>query len=453
MSCPPAPHHTPHLRFVCCEVLSASRDCGFLGCDGILGIRMTDPQAGRRRWSWLISAISQVGLLWWRGSCRHHFSTSPDFSVRRPPCLCCNLGSSCTHAREGWCQWRTRWSSRRVRWVWVCVAAGGRAWVDRLSIATASPEMRCAIAVPGRDYQPNRTAHGRSTTNRVQWLSEQSAWRAMGAVRWDGDMARHLGTRSEYASHQTQLGSGSSLAASAQPTQPPTPPWTDAGQTCLSVVAQRCAVSAESVSVASTTADQHTCGWTCGWSCGRPWVGRCVLVLCSGELWLVRGLRQAVCGVWWPGRTALRPPPPRHARHHAHRHGPVVLRRPHEHSERPCGHGLRLWVVGLAAQHRRAPPPRQSSPPPSAVGAAHILSGLSRLKSHAAPLESRFAVQRLALALVRGGGDNQGVCDVTIACGLGRGGPEGVWVTPAASPRPPQAATVRAAPITARRAS
>ena len=340
-----------------------------------------------------------------------------------------------------------------MRRVWGVVAAGGRAWVDRLSIATASPEMRCAIAVPGRAHQPTRTAHGRSTPDRVQWLAEQSAWRAMGAVRCDGDMARHLGTRSECASHQTQLGSGSSLAASAQPTQPPTPPWTDAGQTCWAVMAQRCAVSAESVSVASTTAAQHTCGWTCGWSCGRPWVGRCVLGLCSGGLWLVRGLRQAVCGVWWPGRTASRPPPPRHTRHHAHRHGPAVSVHAHEHSVWPCGHGLRLWGVGLAAQHRRAPPPRQSSPPPRAVGAAQILSDLPRLKSHAAPLESRFAVQRLLLALDRGGGDNQGVCDVTIACGLGRGGPERMWVAPAASPRPPQAATVRAAPVTARRAS
>ena len=116
-----------------------------------------------------------------------------------------------------------------------------------------------------------------------------------------------------------------------------------------------------------------------------------------------------------------------------------------------CGCGV--WGVGLAAQHRRAPPPRQSSPPPRADGAAHILSDLPRLKSHVAPLESRFAGQRLSLALDRGGGDNQGVCDVTIACGLGRDRPEGVWVAPAASPRPPQAATVRAAPITARRAS
>ena len=269
---PTRSHHTPHLRSVCCEVLSASRDCGCPGCDGILGIRMTDPQAGRRRWPWPISAISRVGLLWWSGSCRHHFRTSPDFSVRRPVCLCCNLGSGRTHVREGWGQWRTRWSSRRVRWVWGVLAAGGRAWVDRLSIATASPEMRCAMAVPGRAYQPTRTAHGRSTPDRMQWLAEQSAWRAMGAVGCDGDMARHLGTRSECASHQTQLGSGSSLAASAQPTQPPTPPWTDAGQTCWTVMAQRCAVSAESVSVASTTAAQHTCGWTCGWSCERPWV-------------------------------------------------------------------------------------------------------------------------------------------------------------------------------------
>ena len=38
------------------------------------------------------------------------------------------------------------------------MAAGGRAWVDRLSTATASPEMRCAMAVPGRVYQPTRTA-------------------------------------------------------------------------------------------------------------------------------------------------------------------------------------------------------------------------------------------------------------------------------------------------------
>ena len=121
---PTRSHYTPHLRSVCCEVLSASRDCGFPGCDGILGIRMTDPQAGRRRWPWLISAISRDGLLWWSGTCRHHFSTSPDFSVRRPPCLCCNLGSSRTHVREGWGQWRTRWSSRRVRWVWGVVAAG-----------------------------------------------------------------------------------------------------------------------------------------------------------------------------------------------------------------------------------------------------------------------------------------------------------------------------------------
>ena len=155
---PTRSHHTPHLRSVCCEVLSASRDFGCPGCDGILGIRMTDPQAGRRRWSWPISAISRDGLLWWSGSCRHHFSTSPDFSVRRPVCLCCNLGSSCTHAREGWGQWRTRWSSRRVRRVWGVVAAGGRAWVDRLSTATASPEMRRAIAVPGRTHQPTRTA-------------------------------------------------------------------------------------------------------------------------------------------------------------------------------------------------------------------------------------------------------------------------------------------------------
>ena len=203
---------------------------------------------------------------------------------------------------------------------------------------------------------------------------------------------------------------------------------------------------------ASTTAARHTCGWTCVWSCGRPWVRRSVLGLCSGELWLVRGLRQAVCGVWWPGRTASRPPPPRHTRHHAHRHGPAVSVHAHEHSVWACGHGLRLWGGGLAAQHRRAPPPHQSSPPPRAVVAAHILSGLSRLKSHGTPQQFLFAVQLLALAL-DGGGDNQGVCDVTEACGLGRDGPERMWVAPAASPRPPQAATVRAAPVIARRAS
>ena len=288
----------------------------------------------------------------------------------------------------------------------------------------------------------------------MQWLAEQSAWRAMGAVGCDGDMARHLGTRSECASHQTQLGSGSSLAASAQPTQPPPPPWTDAGQTCWTVMAQRCAVSAESVSVASTTAVpthlrldlrlelRAAMGVTlCAWSV----LGRAVA--CSRA---PTGCMR--CVVAGPHCLAPATAAPR-TRHHAHRHGPAVSVHAHEHSVWPCGHGLRLWGVGLAAQHRRAPPPRQSSPPPRAVGAAHILSGLSRLKSHAAPLESRFSVQRLALALDRGGGDNQGVCDVTIACGLGRGGPEGVWVAPAASPRPPQAATVRAAPITARRAS
>ena len=74
----PITHHT--LRSVCCEVLVCLKGMwAARRCDGILGTRMTDPQAGRRRWPWLISAISRVGLLWWSGSCRHHFRTSPDF--------------------------------------------------------------------------------------------------------------------------------------------------------------------------------------------------------------------------------------------------------------------------------------------------------------------------------------------------------------------------------------
>ena len=139
---PTRSHHTPHLRSVCCEVLSASRDCGCPGCDGILGIRMTDPQAGRRRWSWPISAISRDGLLWWSGSCRHHFSTSPDFSVRRPPCLCCNLGSIAPMSEKvgvnggrdgtaGACAGCGVWWRR----------AGGRGWTGS---ASPQPAPRCA---------------------------------------------------------------------------------------------------------------------------------------------------------------------------------------------------------------------------------------------------------------------------------------------------------------------
>ena len=62
---PTRSHHTPHLRSVCCEVLSASKDCGCPGCDGILGACKTDPQAGRLRWWWPFSAVSRDGLLWW----------------------------------------------------------------------------------------------------------------------------------------------------------------------------------------------------------------------------------------------------------------------------------------------------------------------------------------------------------------------------------------------------
>ena len=161
-------------------------------------------------------------------------------------------------------------------------------------------------------------------------------------------------------------------------------------------------------------------------------VTMCAWSVASGGLWLGRGLRQAVCGVWWPGRTASRPPPPRHA--HDITHTATDHRCCAMHTSTRCGGvdmgcGCGVWGVGLAAQHRRAPPPlhtcpRQSSPPTRVPEAARITSGLPRLKSHAAPLESRFAEQHLALAL-DGGGDGQGVCDVTEACGLGRGGPEG----------------------------
>ena len=75
-----------------CLAVDRARRCGFPSCDGILCARMTDPQAGRRRWAWLISAISRVGLLWWSGSCRHHFSTSPDFQCSAPTLLVLQYG-------------------------------------------------------------------------------------------------------------------------------------------------------------------------------------------------------------------------------------------------------------------------------------------------------------------------------------------------------------------------
>ena len=266
----------------------------------------------------------------------------------------------------------------------------------------------------------------------------------MGAVGCDGDMARHIGTRSECASHQTQLGSGSSLAASAQPTQPPTPPWTDAGPDMLDRDGSSvCRVGGIGVGGVDNGGPTHLRldlwlelwaamgGTLCAWSV----LGRAVA--CSrAPAGCVR------CAVAGPHCLAPATAAPRT---HDITHTATDQRCRAVHTSTRCGRvdmgcGCGVWGVGLAAQHRRAPPPhhtcpRQSSPPPRAAGAAHILSGLSRLTSHAAPLESRFSRQRLALAL-SGGGDKKGVCDVTEACGLGRGGPEGVWVAAAATPRP-----------------
>ena len=129
-------------------------------------------------------------------------------------------------------------------------------------------------------------------------------------------------------------------------------------------------------------------------------------------------------------------------RHHAHRHGPSVSRHAHEHSVWACGHGLWLWGVGCGP--RRPAPPRTAATPhlptpvvPAAAcgrGRSHPLGSITPEIACRTP-GIPFSRQRLALAL-SGGGDNQGVCDVTEACGLGRGGPEGVWVAAAATPRP-----------------
>ena len=110
------------------------------------------------------------------------------------------------------------WSSRRVRWVWGVVVAGragvgGQAQHRHSQPRDAPRHGRAGSGPPSRSYgtmgAPRRIG--------CNGCPEQSAWRAMDAVRCDGDMARHIGTRSECASHQTQLGSGSSARGQCPP--------------------------------------------------------------------------------------------------------------------------------------------------------------------------------------------------------------------------------------------
>ena len=148
--------------------------------------------------------------------------------------------------------------------------------------------------------------------------------------------------------------------------------------------------------------------------------------------------------------------------HHAHCHGPAMSRHTHEHSVWPCGHGLWLWGVGCGP--RRPAPPRTAATPhlPTPVVPTAVC-GRSRphpLRSTTPEITRRtpgipFSPSSAWCQRWTAAATDQGVCDVTEACGLGRSRPEGVWVAAAATPRPgrPRPPPPTPRPITARRAS
>ena len=300
------------------------------------------------------------------------------------------------------------------------------------------------MAVPGRAHQPLERHHGRSTPDRVQWLS---ASRARGGrwARWDvmetwpgtsGHAASVPATRRSWARAAASRPVPSRLSRRRRHGRTPARhagPWWLSGVPCRR---NRCRWRRQ------RRPNTPAAGPAAGAVGGHGWDAVCLVCAREGcGLFAGSGRLCAVCG----GRAAL--PRARHrratdTRHHAHRHGPSVSRRAHEHSVWPCGHGLWLWGVGRGPR-RPAPPRTAATPhlPTPVVSAAACARGRSHpLGSITPDITGRtpgipFSRQRLALAL-SGGGDNQGVCDVTEACGLGRGGPEGVWVAAAATPRP-----------------
>ena len=88
---------------------------------------------------------------------------------------------------------------QQARALGVGCGVGERAGCVWTGSAPPHPAPRCAAPWPCRvgPTSPLARHHRRSTPDRMQWLAEQSAWWVMGAVGWGGDMARHLGTRSE----------------------------------------------------------------------------------------------------------------------------------------------------------------------------------------------------------------------------------------------------------------
>ena len=157
---------------------------------------MVEAEAGRRTvgsgrtWS-----SARFVLTGWRGSCMRHVSPRTEFQCLafsmpvlqygRRACACqSRLGSGADEMAQ----------QERALGVWYC-GSGGSAWVGGLALY--------------RHSLPRDPPHyGHPTPDRVQCRAVQSAYRAMGVVRWYGNMAVHVRTRTECAGHHLQQGSG-----------------------------------------------------------------------------------------------------------------------------------------------------------------------------------------------------------------------------------------------------